>query len=105
MFKRKMPVRRPPGAAVRHLFHGVAVKPSDACRCKAVVEIEGKRYLSDEAPTLPLARCDSPQDCRCVYEHFNDRRTEVRRETDSGLPPKERPADRRMHAPRRITDG
>lgn len=105
MFKRKVQVRRPPGSAVRHLFHGVAIKASDACQCKAVKALEGKRYLSDEAPSLPLAECDSPGACRCVYEHFNDRRTLVRRETDEGLPPKEQPADRRMQTARRITDG
>lgn len=104
MFKRKAPVRRPPGSAVRHLFHGVAVKPSERCKCKAVTALDGKRFLSDEAPSLPLAGCDSPQACRCVYEHFNDRRTEIRRESDSGFPPKEQPADRRMQTPRRITD-
>lgn len=105
MFKRKVPVRQPPGAAVRHLFHGVAVKPSEDCRCKAAAKLQGRRYLSDEAPSLPLAGCDTPHACRCVYEHFNDRRTLVRRETDSGLPPKEQPQDRRLQTARRITDG
>jgi hypothetical protein len=105
MFKRKVSVRRPPGAAVRHLFHGVAVKPPEACRCKAVAALEGRRFLSDEAPSLPLAGCDTPHACRCVYEHFNDRRTLVRRDTDSGLPAKEQPADRRLQTARRITDG
>jgi hypothetical protein len=65
--------------------------------------LEDARFLSDEAPSLPLAGCKTPQSCRCVYVHFNDRRTEVRRDTDSGLPPKEQPADRRMQT-RRITD-
>ena len=105
MFKRKVAVRRPPGAAVRHLFHGVAVKPAEACQCKAVAALEGRRFLSDEAPALPLTGCDVPHACRCVYQHFNDRRTLVRRETDSGLPAHERPMDRRLQAPRRITDG
>ena len=105
MFKRKVAARRPPGAAVRHLFHGVAIKPAEGCQCKAVTSLDGRRFLSDEAPTLPLAGCDRAPECRCVYEHFNDRRTLVRREMDSGLPPKEQPADRRLQAPRRITDG
>ena len=105
MFKRKVAARRPPGGAVRHLFHGVAIKPAEACQCKAVTELDGRRFLSDEAPSLPLPGCDHPHACRCVYEHFNDRRTLVRREMDSGLPPRELPSDRRFHAPRRITDG
>ena len=106
MFKRRpAPERRPPVAGIKHLFHGIAIKPADDCKCSAVSAYEGKRLLSDEAPSLPLAGCDTPHSCKCVYQHFDDRRTAMRRESDVGLPPKEQIADRRMQTPRRITDG
>jgi hypothetical protein len=103
MFKRKSSDRRPPTAGIRHLFHGVAVKPFDACKCAAVAAIEGQRFLSDEAPPLPLVECDMPHTCRCVYEHFNDRRTELRRDSDFGPPSRHQDVDRRTKM-RRITD-
>jgi hypothetical protein len=53
-------------------FQGVTVKPClDAC--DAVQAIVGTRYLSREAPALPLAGCDQ-QRCDCTYRHFSDRR-------------------------------
>ena len=102
MFKRKAPVRKSI-AGVRHLFHGVGVKPFDACKCAAVAAIEGRRFLSEEAPPLPLTDCEIPRLCRCVYVHFSDRRTEGRRDSDHGLPSRYHAADRRSRM-RRITD-
>jgi hypothetical protein len=69
-----------------------------------VLAMEGQRFLSDEAPVLPLAGCETPQACRCIYEHFTDRRTVLRRDVDSGLPARPHPTDRRKHKARRITD-
>ena len=103
-FPRKAAPRRPAVAAVRHLFHGVGIKPKPGCACLAVQAMEGQRFLSDEAPVLPLASCETPQQCRCVYEHFTDRRTVLRRDTDSGLPARSHPTDRRRQKARRITD-
>jgi hypothetical protein len=103
MFKRKISIRRSSNSGIRHLFHGVAIKSSDACRCAAVAAIEGQRFLSDEVPRLPLTDCDMPYACKCVYEHFNDRRTELRRESDHGLPSRYQAVDRRLLM-RRITD-
>lgn len=104
MFKRRIPVRRPV-AGIRHLFHGVAIKCTNGGRCAAVAALEGKRFLSDEAPMLPLADCDIPDACKCIYEHFNDRRTALRRDSDAGLPPAYYPGERRTRTSRRITDG
>jgi hypothetical protein len=103
MFKGKSSKRRPYTAGIRHVFHGVAVKPSGDYRCSAVAAIEGQRFLSDEAPPLPLKNCEMPHACKCVYEHFNDRRTEGRRDSDFGLPSRYQAVDRRMQM-RRITD-
>jgi hypothetical protein len=105
MFTRKpASSARPPVAAVRHLFHGIAVRPCDEFQCDAVKALGEQRFLSDDAPRLPLEDCSQPGRCGCVYKHFNDRRTTLRRESDVGLPNRPYELDRRVHAPRRITD-
>ena len=58
-------------------YHCVAVKiPYDAC--EAVMQLHGKRFLSVEAPQLPLASCN--QHCKCTFKHYEDRRQEDRRD-------------------------
>ena len=52
------------------------VIPYDAC--DAAMELHGKRFLSAEAPTLPLPGCG--QTCGCRFKHHNDRRHEERRD-------------------------
>jgi hypothetical protein len=47
--------------------------------CAAARASSGIRYLSADAPRLPLARCDSPAACSCSYKHHNDRRGQPRR--------------------------
>jgi hypothetical protein len=46
--------------------------------CEAVKKLEGKRFLSKEAPRLPLPDCGA-EHCRCRYVHFKDRRGDDRR--------------------------
>ena len=50
--------------------------------CEAARLLKSVRLLSAEAPLLPLNACDRPADCRCVYQHFEDRRQGPRREDD-----------------------
>lgn len=105
MFTRKPTTStRPPVAAVKHLFHGIEIRPCEEFECAAVKALGEQRFLSDEAPRLPLDDCSEPARCGCVYRHFNDRRTAMRRESDIGLPSRPYDLDRRVHAPRRITD-
>lgn len=89
----------------RRLFHGVAIIPGSALHCESVAALANVRYLADEAPMLPVAGCDCRPDCRCRYQHFDDRRTEARRESDVGLPMKDHPNDARRGFGRRVTDG
>jgi hypothetical protein len=42
------------------------------------------RYLSREAPPLPLKDCTSPE-CTCRYEHHEDRRKGPRRARELGV--------------------
>ena len=72
--------------------------------CDAVAALEGQRFLSDEAPLLPLSDCDNPQGCKCVYEHFDERRDSLRREADIGLPVRMHLSEKRAGRGRRITD-
>ncbi|WP_037427845.1 hypothetical protein [Shewanella colwelliana] len=57
-----------------HPFHSVEIV-DDSGLCKNAQALKGKRYLSHEAPTLPLAGC-SGQDCECRYIHHEDRRNQ-----------------------------
>lgn len=66
-------------------YHAVAIKvPSEGTVCEAARALSGKRFLSDEAPKLPLQECDAEQ-CECTYTHYADRRHENRRAGDAGM--------------------
>ncbi len=88
----------------RRLFHGVAVKPGEKFACSAARQIAGDTYLADEAPRLPLDRCDNPRACKCIFTHLEDRRSISRRDADVGLPPRYRNDERRDGMGRRLTD-
>lgn len=60
----------------RH-YHSVVIAPGEKC-CATVRALTGVRFLGQEAPLLPLAKCDAGE-CRCRYVHFEDRREDDRR--------------------------
>ena len=101
-FKKK---RTPPVRTAKKLFHGVAIRAAEPGICGAVDALDNVRFLADDAPALPLPGCSNPGDCRCKYEHFEDRRTQPRRDSDVGLPAKDHPDDLRQGVGRRVTDG
>lgn len=55
-------------------YHSVSIRTAGKS-CSAANAIEGQRYLSSEAPQLPLADCDRPEKCRCRFIHHEDRRS------------------------------
>jgi hypothetical protein len=55
-------------------YHAVSIKLADY-PCSAAEEIAGKRFLSGEAPKLPLPGCTDPSSCSCRFVHHKDRRT------------------------------
>lgn len=61
-------------------YHCVEVK-SRYDACDAVIELQGKRFLSSDAPILPLPRCN--EKCQCFFKHHEDRRNEERRDAFS----------------------
>ncbi len=46
--------------------------------CEAAMAHHGIRYLSAQAPTIPLPGCG--QNCGCRFKHHSDRRHEERRD-------------------------
>jgi len=54
-------------------FHAVSVHPA-AGGCQAAMAIKGQRFLSEEAPELPLQGCTA-ENCHCRYAHHVDRRS------------------------------
>jgi hypothetical protein len=68
-------------------FHAVSIVLG-ANACDAAKAFAGTRFLSREAPRLPLKECDNP-DCSCRYQHHDDRRAFARRISDNrdALPP------------------
>lgn len=63
-------------------FHCVEPHHHAHC-CDAVKALHGKRFLSAEAPSLPVQGCNQAH-CHCDYIHHSDRRIEVRR-NDVGI--------------------
>lgn len=52
--------------------------------CPAARTIGKRRFLSKDAPRLPLPDCTMPAACKCAYKHHKDRRAAPRRWTDQG---------------------
>lgn len=89
----------------RHPWHAVEIVPPRAS-CIAAQAVKGMRFLSAQAPALPLEQCTQPTACRCIYRKHADRREEARRAEDAtGIrrwsPP---PSERRKKRGRRSTD-
>lgn len=69
---------------VSNPYHAVSIMPGQRA-CKAVQKSMESRFLSSEAPGLPLKGCDAAR-CTCRYQHHADRRNdEPRREEDVGI--------------------
>jgi hypothetical protein len=99
----KPPERRPQGGNGKLAFHAVTiVTPGHAC--DAANALKGQRYLSKEAPRLPLQSCPSPEYCRCTYRHYADRRIGPRRASDRGELRTVPIGERRSNRGRRASD-
>ena len=91
-FRRKIKVNRIQRTEVRNTahirvtnpWHAVAVSTGKPC-CRASAAARGTRYLSKDAPPLPLTGCTQPESCLCRYKHYSDRRAGPRRSTDGDL--------------------
>jgi len=84
-----------------HAVH-IAAGPN---ACEAAHAINKRRFLSKEAPRLPLAECPSPAACQCAYKHHKDRRGAPRRWSEQGGITRLRPeGERRSKRGRREDD-
>jgi hypothetical protein len=63
-------------------WHAVSILPKGAS-CEAAHSLRGKRFLSAEAPRLPLAQCTNSKSCICAYKHHEDRRGQPRRSDET----------------------
>ena len=76
--------------------------------CADAKRLQGNRYLTAEAPVIPLENCTA-QRCHCVYRHHEDRRSgeKDRRKLEEPaaafLTPSDQ-RDRRREPGRRATD-
>ncbi|MFT4517632.1 MAG: hypothetical protein ACI9JM_000009 [Halioglobus sp.] len=57
-------------------FHAVSIRPQEQC-CREVGTIKVLRFLSEDAPPLPLPGCNAAS-CGCKYVHHADRRDGAR---------------------------
>ena len=77
------------GSAIEHVhvtnpWHAVGISTGVSC-CKASVFLRQTRFLSSQAPPLPLQGCTQAKSCQCKYKHYSDRRSGPRRVTESEL--------------------
>ncbi len=86
---------------VRKAWHAVSIQPKGAS-CDAVLALRGTRFLSAQAPRLPLAQCTVPNICACAYKHHPDRRGQARRKQEAqGLRRNKVAQERRAQGERR----
>jgi hypothetical protein len=85
-------------APTKEPWHAVSVVGGSGA-CRAAKALSNQRFLSAEAPALPLPACSSRSTCKCVYRHHSDRRAILRRETDRGGFPRPRFGQERRQGP------
>ena len=65
-------------------YHAVSIKFSESA-CGAAKAIAGHRFLSTQAPGLPLPDCDAAN-CNCHFAHHKDRRARKGRRSPFASP-------------------
>jgi hypothetical protein len=76
--QKNAPVKRLVPVTRANTWHAVSVV-AEKSACEAVRALRNARFLSPEAPRLPLDHCSTPDSCRCAYKHHPDRRLQARR--------------------------
>jgi hypothetical protein len=92
------PIRKPASK-----WHAVVVVLQTSS-CAAAALCRNTRYLSDEAPRLPLPSCSRPDDCPCKFRHLEDRRSAARRDSDVGGGSDKPKTEKRKNRGRRTRD-
>lgn len=81
MFQNRSSAKSGVRSSRRKTWHAVSVVTKTG-GCGASRAIRQQRFLSAEAPRLPLVGCSNPEGCTCAYKHFDDRRVQTRRKED-----------------------
>ena len=84
LFRKRSAPERDEASTAR--FRAVRLQFDRRLACEAVRELEHKVFLGSEAPTFPLMGCSRKGACKCGFRHLTDRREDMRRDTDHGLP-------------------
>jgi hypothetical protein len=71
--------RKPPSN-----WHAVAVVLHSSS-CAAAALCRNKKYLAKDAPRLPMPSCENPDNCKCTFRHYLDRRESARRSYELGI--------------------
>lgn len=102
---RRQPSRDAPPPTVREAKRFAAVEiRSRGLVCGAARTLQGQRFLSHQAPALPLVGCDIAR-CGCSFAKLSDRREDERRSEYPGLTTSMfRTAERREQTDRRDAD-
>lgn len=83
-------------------YHAVIVTAGHPS-CEAAKQLGTLRFLTREAPSLPLTGCDV-RPCECRYSHYADRRTGLDRRVAIGGKPPHGLEERRLNHGRRAGD-
>jgi hypothetical protein len=86
-------------------WHAVSIVTTNSS-CHTARALRAIRFLSHEAPRLPLAQCNAGSSCPCAYKHYDDRRRQPRRAEElTGLRrPNPLKTERRQQRGRRSSD-
>jgi len=86
-------------------WHAVSIVSKNES-CEAARALRNTRFLSAQAPRLPLAECSMRGACPCGYKHHSDRRGPPRRKDElTGLKQTNRLAvERRVSPDRRAAE-
>jgi hypothetical protein len=65
-------------ANIPRKWHAISVDAKTSS-CPIAHDLKKKRFLSKQAPLLPLEGCNKRSSCPCTYKHHDDRRSKSRR--------------------------
>ena len=71
-------------ASIPKKWHAISID-AKALSCLPAQSLRKQRFLSKEAPTLPLEGCTKRASCPCTYRHHDDRRNKPRRDSGTSI--------------------
>lgn len=81
----KLPTGRHEHIHLSNPWHAVSIEAAED-GCGWAKALRGRRFLSPEAPQMPLDDCDAAT-CRCRYRHHDDRRSDKKAVAGNGQRP------------------